>query len=202
MPANQFKPFATGGGANVLSQAAWEALAALATGFSAGTAASAQVNKAIRQGNFGTAVLMQYIAETLNSDSLDNGDLAAHVIRLRDALSAGATNPSGVTSLRKALAFNNVGAPNTQVDFSAQLAMLTDSAGKLTRLSGIGPITCDATLAGPIANGRDQAAAFGNNTFIHLYLILKPSTSTKAQWALSCRRIAASKPATARVRPQ
>jgi hypothetical protein len=49
MAKNDFKPFATGAGANVMSQADWEALPALLSGFTAGKASSAQVNKAIRQ---------------------------------------------------------------------------------------------------------------------------------------------------------
>ncbi len=49
MATNDFKPFATGSGANVLSQADYEALSALASGFLSGKASSAQVNKALRQ---------------------------------------------------------------------------------------------------------------------------------------------------------
>ena len=52
MAKNDFKPFATGAGANVMSQADWEALPALLSGFTAGKASSAQVNKAIRQSAF------------------------------------------------------------------------------------------------------------------------------------------------------
>ncbi|HHS0916091.1 TPA: gp53-like domain-containing protein, partial [Salmonella enterica subsp. enterica] len=49
MAKNDFKPFATGKGANVTSQPDWEALPALLSGFTAGKASSAQVNKALRQ---------------------------------------------------------------------------------------------------------------------------------------------------------
>ncbi len=38
MATNDFKPFATGSGANVLSQADYEALSALASGFLSGKA--------------------------------------------------------------------------------------------------------------------------------------------------------------------
>lgn len=181
--ANNFKPFAVAGGSNVISQAAYEALAELATGFVAGTAQSDEVNKVLRQGAFGTAVLMQYTAETLNTDSLDNGDLAAHVIRLRNALSAGATNPAGAAAVRGGLVFNNAGAPTTKVDIDADLALLTDATGKLTRVIPGAPITLDMGVAGPAANGRDQAGAFGNSNWIYNYLIYKPSTATLATLA-------------------
>ncbi|EPM9452183.1 helix-turn-helix domain-containing protein [Escherichia coli] len=49
MAINNFKPFALDPNANVTSQADWEALPALLSGFTAGKASSAQVNKAIRQ---------------------------------------------------------------------------------------------------------------------------------------------------------
>ena len=48
MAINNFKPFALDPNANVTSQADWEALPALLSGFTAGKASSAQVNKAIR----------------------------------------------------------------------------------------------------------------------------------------------------------
>lgn len=179
-PINDFKPFATGGGANVESQAAYVADPVVATGFSAGLAESPKLNKAWRQGVFPGAVLMQFVAETLNSDSLDDGDLAGHVTRLRTALAAGATNPVGLSAVINALAFNTAAAPDTKVDISADLAMLRDATGHLTRVVPGAAMTCDTGLAGPAVNGRDQAAAFGNSNWLYLYLIFKPSTSTLA----------------------
>ncbi|CAM3711571.1 hypothetical protein BS639_17250 [Rouxiella silvae] len=86
MAANNFKPFATGSGANITSQADWEALAALATGFSSGKASSAQINKALRQSSFISAAVAQFIANTLNVDVLDDGDQAGFVTDLISAL--------------------------------------------------------------------------------------------------------------------
>ncbi|ENM4475995.1 hypothetical protein AB7Y34_002841 [Salmonella enterica] len=48
MAINNFKPFAAASGANVVSQSDYEGLTALATGFTAGVAKSAQINKALR----------------------------------------------------------------------------------------------------------------------------------------------------------
>lgn len=48
MAKNDFKAFATDRNANVMSQEEWEALPALLSGFTAGKASSAQVNKVIK----------------------------------------------------------------------------------------------------------------------------------------------------------
>ena len=52
MATNNFKPFATAVGANITSEADYELLSALASGFQSGKASSAQINKALRQANF------------------------------------------------------------------------------------------------------------------------------------------------------
>lgn len=86
MATNNFKPFATGAGANVMSQADWEALAALVTGFQSGKASSAQVNKALRQSSVIASVIAQFIANRTGNDVLDNGDTAAIMTNLLTAL--------------------------------------------------------------------------------------------------------------------
>ncbi|MDA4741948.1 phage tail protein [Enterobacter hormaechei] len=86
MAINNFKPFAAASGANVTSQADYEALTALATGFTSGVAKSAQVNKALRQGTFGVAGLAQFIADASNVDVLDDGDLTKFSTLLKDTI--------------------------------------------------------------------------------------------------------------------
>jgi hypothetical protein len=76
MATNNFKPFAVGAGANVTAQADYEALAALVSGFTAGKASSAQVNKARRQSTALASVLAQFIANTTGNDVLDDGNTA------------------------------------------------------------------------------------------------------------------------------
>ncbi|UWI96145.1 gp53-like domain-containing protein [Enterobacter roggenkampii] len=86
MAKNNFKPFATGAGANVMSQADWEALPALLSGFTAGKASSAQVNKAIRQASFIAAALAQYTANKSGLDVLDDGDVSGFIAKMTTAL--------------------------------------------------------------------------------------------------------------------
>lgn len=86
MPTNDIKPFAAAGGANVLTQAEYLALAALSTGFSSGKANSKEVNKAIRQATFVASALAQFICDKSGSDVLDDGNVAGLVTKLLSAI--------------------------------------------------------------------------------------------------------------------
>ncbi|EOU2180451.1 hypothetical protein ACNS9Y_000883 [Klebsiella pneumoniae] len=86
MPTNDFKAFATGNSANVISQADYLALAALVSGFSSGKASSSQVNKALRQATVMANVLAQFIADSANVDVLDNGNTAAILSNLKNSM--------------------------------------------------------------------------------------------------------------------
>ena len=77
MPTQQdFLPFAAGAGANVISQASYAALAALSPGFSAGLAASNQLNKVWRQSSIMAAVLGDLIVAEVNAPVIDDGTTA------------------------------------------------------------------------------------------------------------------------------
>ncbi|HCB1864443.1 TPA: hypothetical protein MYQ41_004963, partial [Citrobacter amalonaticus] len=98
MPINDFKPFAAGPGANVTSQADWENLPALLTGFMSGKASSAQINKAFRQVSFIAAALAQFVSEKTDQDVLDDGDLPGFVEKLTAGFAAqylSRSNPFG-----------------------------------------------------------------------------------------------------------
>lgn len=95
MATNNFKPFAAVSGANVTSQADYEALTALATGFSAGVAKSAQINKAIRQGTFIAAGVAQFVADASNTDVLDDGDLNSFATLLSNTITLVASQAAG-----------------------------------------------------------------------------------------------------------
>ncbi len=85
MAKNDFKAFATDRNANVMSQEEWEALPALLSGFTAGKASSAQVNKVIRQASFIAAALAQYTANKSGLDVLDDGDLNGFISKMGTA---------------------------------------------------------------------------------------------------------------------
>lgn len=71
-----------------MSQADWEALAALQTGFQSGKASSAQINKAIRQASFIAAALAQFVSEKSGQDVLDDGDLPGFVTKMTSGFAA------------------------------------------------------------------------------------------------------------------
>lgn len=88
MAENNFKPFAIAAGANVATQEEWEALIALATGFTAGIARSGQVNKAFRQATVIASVLAQFIVDKTGTDVLDDGDTSKLLTQLIQAINA------------------------------------------------------------------------------------------------------------------
>lgn len=128
MATNDFKPFATGAGANVTSQAEWEALAALLTGFQSGKASSAQVNKAIRQALFIASALAQYTADKSGLDVLDDGDVSGFVAKMSAAFGADFQPKDAMLT-----AFSNLNTVNMQFPvFNGPKSM---EVGALTNLS-------------------------------------------------------------------
>ena len=143
MPTNDFKAFATGNSANVISQADYLALAALVSGFSSGKASSAQVNKALRQATVMANVLAQFIADSANIDVLDDGNTAAILSNLKNSMPGRLMGVQVVTSS----------------------ALITKSAGaKKWRIralgAGAGSSAAPATAAGQvsISNGGGAGA--------------------------------------------
>lgn len=98
MATNEFKAFATGAGANVITQAEYEALASLASGFSAGTARSNELNKVWRQASVMAAVLAQLIVDQTGHDALDDGTTSALLENLKSAIQGlGSAQPASTT---------------------------------------------------------------------------------------------------------
>lgn len=169
MATNNFKPFATGTGANVLSQAEYEALAALVTGFTSGKASSAQVNKALRQSTFIAASIAQFILNKLAIDVLDDGDLAGFVTDFGNALNKHSQPlDAGLTSLAALAGGANMLPYYTAADVFAQTSLTaigrsligqTTQANALSYLGG-------APLDSPTFTGTPAAptAAAGTNT--------------------------------------
>src|SRR6185437_10601033 len=86
--STDFLPFATGGSANVESQASWSGDAIVTNGFSSGIAKSSQVNKALRQATFIAAGLANFVANELAINVADDGNLSNFVTELTNALAA------------------------------------------------------------------------------------------------------------------
>ena len=107
--ANDFLTFGTAGGANVMTQVDYAALAARLSGFSAGTAASLQLNKVWRQSSIMSSVLGQFIEDGSGVSSIDDGTTATLLsnltVAIRAAAKAGLGSYSGVTSVAVSTVF-------------------------------------------------------------------------------------------------
>lgn len=85
---NDFKPFATGEGANVVDQLEYEKSGFLKEGFKKGMARSSEINKAIRQGSSIAAAVARFVAEKTGEDIFDNGDIGALSRQIETAISS------------------------------------------------------------------------------------------------------------------
>lgn len=117
MPTNDFLPFATGVGANVLTQAQYAALPAVSLGFSAGIAQAVQLNKVWRQASLMSSVLAQFIVDEATVAAVDDGTTATLLANLKTAVAnlaaasapaqpAASTTVSGILKLSTAALVN------------------------------------------------------------------------------------------------
>ena len=109
MPVNDFKAFATGENANVLSQAEYEELDAVDAGFQSGIARSEQLNKVWRQASTIAAVVAGFIADKSGNDVVDNGDTKALEASLLKALLNNSTSQLDGRYLQSASNLADVG---------------------------------------------------------------------------------------------
>lgn len=86
MAKNEFLPFGTAEGANVLSNQEYEALAARHNGFTSGVAKSKELNKVWRQASLIASAVAQFIVDTDQTDLLDNGNVLTIKSRLVSAM--------------------------------------------------------------------------------------------------------------------
>jgi hypothetical protein len=72
---------------------------------------------------------------------------------------------------------NNSTTPNTQFDLDADAIVLRNSKNQTVTIWEPGSaITNNISTAGPAANGRDQAGAFSNSSWVHFYWIWNGTT--------------------------
>ncbi|WP_298165139.1 hypothetical protein [Novosphingobium sp.] len=115
--STDFLPFATGAGANVVSQALYAADTAVTNGFSSGIASSAKFNKVFRQASFVAAGVATWMANALNANIPDDGNLNNFVANLGLAVRAAATSGNFIadTGSVNALAGTSSPAPTALV---------------------------------------------------------------------------------------
>ncbi|MGM8845618.1 gp53-like domain-containing protein [Enterobacter roggenkampii] len=182
MAINDFKPFATGAGANVTPQAEWEALAALSGGFQAGVAKSSQMNKAFRQASFIAAALAQYTADKSGEDVLDDGDVAGFIAKMSTAF---AKDFQPLDETLSALAALSTGANKLPYFTAADTASLT--ALTSTGRDIIGKATVADVLTylglGDVAKAGVAGGLLASDGYITLPLIIGGvKTNVILQW--------------------
>ncbi|WP_339053449.1 phage tail protein [Arsenophonus endosymbiont of Crataerina pallida] len=115
MEKNEILPFGIADGANVLPADEYQKLPARNNGFSAGVARSQELNTVWRQASVIAHVIAQFIAETNNSDVLDDGNVDKLKAGLISALSKNVNNTvptatktvAGITKLSSATDSND-----------------------------------------------------------------------------------------------
>ena len=171
MSANNFKPLATGGSANVVTQSAYEALTALlANGFQPGIVESNQFNKVLRQSTFVAAAVAQLITDN-GTDALDDGNLSTFVANLKTAI--GAYSISVPRSYITGLTLSTAGSSGTMAIAAGQASNSTNAA-MLTLAAAINKTTGSWTVG--TGNGGLDTGTIANSTWYYFFLIRRPDT--------------------------
>lgn len=138
MAKNEFLPFGTAEGANVLSNQEYERLAARFNGFVSGVAKSKELNTVWRQSSVISSVVAQFIVDSDNKDLLDNGDVAGIKNRLVTAIKQIISGVGYVTTAAMNLELNkkidkaNIsGVKGNDNDKVPSLNLFTGEIGKL-----------------------------------------------------------------------
>ncbi len=148
---NQFLPFATGAGANVLSPTTYAAMGALSGGFTAGVANSQQMNTVWRQSSFIASGVAQLVANVTNVNINDDGNLTSFVTNLQNAISAISLATSGTGSVTTASIVSANG-------FAGSVANPTTTPAFTLTTTASGVLKGNAGALEAAAAGTDYAA--------------------------------------------
>lgn len=143
-----------------------------------------QVRRRLRTANTGGVVYSSVSASSYDPGSglttvtvaNDSGSLDAGLSQVAYGLLS-ATNSAmpqvyrSHSSVKGLTGANNAATPTTKLDLAADAVTLRDSSGDTVTRYNTGSITCDFGLAGPSANGRDQAGAFSANSWVYVYFV-------------------------------
>lgn len=180
MPTNDYLPWATGGGANVESQAAYVTDPAVPIGVAHGTAVSALVNKTWRQSSIAGYSLGQIICDVLGVDALDNGVVATFLANLKLAITAlawtagdvkltykTAADPGWLLMADQTIGSGASGAAYANADAQALFTVLYNNI-----IDAWAPIFTSAGAATTRGAQGSAAVAWGNNCRLQLCSVL------------------------------
>jgi hypothetical protein len=162
MPASEFLPIATDVGAYVDTQIAFAGSGYQTDGLQPGITLGKRLNKCLRQGSVGAAILGYLIVNLLDEDFLDNGDLATQAAQVQALVSAIASGSASVPSILvvsfSATPTFNMAAPSLNQVHPVFEITLT---GNVTSSSVSGAFT-----AGQIVTFHIAQDATGGRTFV------------------------------------
>lgn len=179
---NEYLPFATGGGANVLGPVDYAALPARGSGFNNGIADPTECNTPWRQASVGTAAVAAFVLDqTPAVDMLDDGSVNNFKTKFTNALNfvisnaidaSGSFGSGGLFGLTMS---NSVANPTTRITVS--IGQCRDSTNT-KNINLVGAITkrLDAAWAAGDNNGGRDAGALANGQTWHMFVILNPTT--------------------------
>lgn len=173
MANNNFKPFAAAGGANVMAQADYEALAALLTGFQSGTAQSQQLNKVWRQSSIMSAVLAQFIVDLTGQDAIDDGTTATLLANLKTAVQA---QSAAIVGQGRKVAMS-ISSASTTATLTADEIVVGSALGGQKYVLGAFSQTINLATTG--AGGMDTGSAPASG-YVAIYAIYNPTTGARA----------------------
>lgn len=174
MATNDFLPFATGGSANVLTQAQWAALSALLNGFQSGVADSKSINKAFRQSSIMSSVLAQFIVAQTGQNAVDDGTTATLLANLLAAVKA---SSNAVVGGARNVSMS-VAAASTSATITADEVIVESALGGFTYKLASFNKTLNLATTGP--GGIDYAGTVPASGFIGIYAIYNPTTGASA----------------------
>ncbi|WP_244137890.1 hypothetical protein [Burkholderia stabilis] len=174
MANNNFKAFAAAAGANVMTQADYEALAALLTGFVSGTAQSAQLNKVWRQSSIMAAVLAQFLVDITGQDAIDDGTTTTLLTNLKAAVLAQSVGVVG--AVRNGRMY--VAAASSSATYTADEVIVETVLGGLRY--GIASLNKSINLAAANGAGAMDTGSAPANGYVALYAIYNPVTKVPA----------------------
>lgn len=179
---NQYLPFAAAGGANVLSPAAYSALAARLSGFSAGIADEFQANTPWRQASVGIAALAQFACDTTGVDMLDDGSVTNFKVGFSGALNFVISAAIDAAGSFGSGAIFGLQLSNTPSFLTTRVSIATGQCRNSLNNANLvlnAPLSKDLTSGWSAGNGNGgrDAGSLANGQTWHMFIILNPTTT-------------------------
>lgn len=179
MATNDFLPFATNGGANVDSQAAYAANPNVPLGQQPGVASSSFNNKALRQASVLASQLAQLTSDRLNANILDNGSTSTVYAQLNLAFpsigiqTATKTSTYAILTTDSFISFNASGG-----NFTTTLPTAVGASGKIYTLKRLDQTLGNlVTIATTSAQTIDGATTKTLSTQYELYMFVSDGSN-------------------------